>query len=114
MNKVIQIFQTSQPSFVLLFAVVYITLTPCLAAAFWKCILKVILNAHRMIQHHPWPALYVGLLFVGRPAALALLASVMTLVITVVNNLTYFHRSPVAQTVYGKRDINVTFAGNKL
>lgn len=47
----------------------------------------------------------------GRPAALALLASAMTLVITVVNNLTYFHRSPVAQTVYGKRDLNVTFAG---
>lgn len=38
----------------------------------------------------------------------------MTLVITVVNNLTYFHRSEFARTAYGKKDINVTFAGELL
>ena len=52
-----------------------------------------------------------GFLHVGRPAALALLAVALTLVITVVNNLTYFHKSEFARTAYGPTDINVTYAG---
>lgn len=51
------------------------------------------------------------MLHIGRSAALTLLAVAFTLVINVVNNLTFLHRNDVAKMVYGKKDINVTFAG---
>jgi hypothetical protein len=51
------------------------------------------------------------MLSVGRPAALTLLAIATTLTINVVNNLQFVKRSPTAISVYGKRDIDVTFTG---
>jgi hypothetical protein len=58
--------------------------------------------------------LCAGMLYVGRSAALTLLAIATTLTINVVNNLQFVKRSPVAISVYGKTDITVTFAGGCL
>lgn len=49
--------------------------------------------------------------FIGRNAALALVAVAATLTITVVNNLAYLHKNPFALQTFTRLHINVTYAG---
>jgi len=54
---------------------------------------------------------FAGVAFVGRNAALTLLAIATTLTINVINNLQFMQKNDFAKAAFTKEIINVTYAG---